>query len=79
MSADLPSVGDIKKIWKKTDDFVSPLTGTRYTTWLSPSGRLVATIHKVDDEVAAILDTRTNQPIYLHPRTEEGLEMLRKL
>lgn len=65
------STEKIKREWSKVDECTLPFTGTRYTTWQSPSGTY-AVIHEADQELVAVIDN--GKITYMHPGTIEGLK-----
>lgn len=74
------TVERIKREWFKLDETTGPLTGTKYTTWLSPDKKLIASVHEADNELAWVEDAKTGEIVYAHPRTSRGalvLELMR--
>ncbi len=66
------TVEKIKREWSKLEESTGPLTGTEYTTWLSPDEKLVAVVHEADNELVSVGDAKTGNLVYAHPLTSRG-------
>lgn len=51
----------IKTTWKYLCTIRGPLSGTPYSVWESPSGKLRIQIHDVDNEVVALQKVETDE------------------
>lgn len=66
------TVERIRREWSKLDGITSPRSGAEYTFWMSPDGKLMAAVHEADDELVSVIDAKTNNLLYAHPKTSGG-------